>query len=157
MNQNPNVLNLEAKPVKPDHADFIALVQELNLALTKITNDSGASSFSAEAFDETRDGCVVIYADTVPVSCGLFRYHAKEVCELKRMYSKLPGSGSFLLKTLERYAMSKGYQQALLSTRRINTKAVNFYKKHSYTVAKPYGKYVKASQSICFTKYLLDS
>ncbi|WP_196158669.1 hypothetical protein [Reinekea sp. G2M2-21] len=63
MNQNPNVLNLEAKPVKPDHADCIALVQELNLALTKITNDSGASSYSAEAFDETQDGCVVIYAD----------------------------------------------------------------------------------------------
>ncbi|WP_283131865.1 hypothetical protein [Enterovibrio norvegicus] len=70
------------------------------------------------------------------------------------MYSNLPSAGSYLLKQLEASAISKGYQSAILSTRRVNTQAVNFYIKNAYRESEAYGKYVGLEKSICFRKTL---
>ena len=139
---------------EPTHADFLVLVAELNLSLQQITNDSGERSFSAEAFDPEQDGCLIVYDNKEAVACGVFRSSGNETCELKRMYSKKSGAGSFLIKQLEVYALSKGYRRAVLSTRRVNEKAVGFYRRHAYAEIEPYGKYVGAAKSICLGKRL---
>ncbi len=140
--------------VKPTHADFLALVSELNTALSQITQDSGAGSFCASAFAPERDGCIVVYDEAKPVACGVFRYHAEQVCELKRMYSKVSGAGGYLLRELEQGAREKGYQYVVLSTRRANHKALGFYQHHHYVEAPAYGQYVGVERSICLSKRL---
>lgn len=149
-------MNLQHKKVDPTNPDFISLEKELNLSLTEITDDSGESSFSPEAFDPALDGCIVVYSNQDPVACGVFRHIDNEVCELKRMYSSVSGAGTYLLKQLELYAIDKGYRKAVLSTRRINSKAVDFYARHSYMEISAYGTYVGVERSICLSKTLIS-
>ena len=123
--------------------------------LNNIAKDSGESSFSSDAFEAELDGCILVYSDGEPIACGVFRHHANETCELKRMYSKLTGAGKFLLKQLEAYAVRKGYCKAVLSTRRVNYKAVGFYERNFYTESEPYGKYTGVERSICLSQTLI--
>ena len=125
------------------------------MSLGQITNDTGESSFAFDAFDPLKDGCIVVYLNDTAVACGVFRYHESEVCELKRMYSNKAGAGSYLLKQLECLAIEKGYRKAILSTRRVNSKAVTFYCRHSYSETGAYGRYVGVARSICFSKTLV--
>ncbi|TWD38790.1 hypothetical protein FB440_107168 [Vibrio crassostreae] len=147
-------MEFEYKKVEPNHRDFQSLITELNLSLRQITNDTGESSFASDAFDSLKDGCIVVYLNDSAVACGVFRYHESEVCELKRMYSNKAGAGSYLLKWLECFAIEKGYRKAVLSTRRVNSKAVNFYFRHAYSESSAYGKYVGIDRSICLSKML---
>ncbi|MBW3695509.1 GNAT family N-acetyltransferase [Vibrio sp. T187] len=147
-------MNFEHKKVEPNNSDFRLLVAELNSSLNQITGDSGESSFAYEAFNPLKDGCIVVYLNDVAVACGVFRHHVRGICELKRMYSKKSGAGSYLLTQLECYAVNKGYQEAVLSTRRVNSKAMGFYARHSYSETCAYGKYVGVSRSICLSKVL---
>ena len=148
-------MRFEHKRVEPSNIDFQSLVAELNSSLSQITNDSGESSFSSDAFDSSKDGCIVVYLNKVAVACGVFRYHQSEVCELKRMYSNTPGAGTYLLEQLESYAIEKGYKNSVLSTRRVNFKAVNFYLRNAYSESDAYGKYVGVRRSICLSKALV--
>jgi len=140
--------------VSPDDEAFIALVDELNQTLKVITSDSGESSFKKEAFCDSTDGALLILLDQKPVACGVFRHHAPEVCEMKRMFSKQPGAGRFLITQLEKYAFSLGYRRAVLSTRRVNQSAVDFYIRQGYLEVEAYGKYRYTDQSICLGKLL---
>lgn len=148
-------MKFEHKKVEPNNIDFQALVAELNSSLSQITNDSGESSFSSDAFDSSKDGCIVVYLNNTAVACGVFRFHQGETCELKRMYSNTSGAGSYLLEQLEHYAVEKGYKNAILSTRRVNLNAVNFYLRNSYSETGAYGKYVGVRRSICLAKALV--
>ncbi len=147
-------MKFEHKKVEPSSSDFQSLVTELNSSLAQITSDSGESSFASDTFDSSKDGCIVVYQNNVAVACGVFRYHESEVCELKRMYSNKSGAGSYLLEQLERYAVNKGYRRAVLSTRRVNSKAVSFYERNSYSESTAYGKYIGVKRSICLSKVL---
>jgi len=129
-------------------------VYELNLSLSEITKNSGESSFSADAFDSALDGCIVVYFNKTPVGCGVFKHRSSEVCELKRMFSKQPSAGAFILRELEKYAVEKGYRRAVLSTRRINHKAIKFYERNHYSESKPYGRYIGVQKSVCLSKEL---
>lgn len=148
-------MKFQYKKVTPSNKDFEALVAELNASLTQISNDSGESSFASETFDCLQDGCIVVYLNTVPVACGVFRYHESEVCELKRMYSKQSGAGAYLLNQLEHYAVDRGYRKAILSTRRVNSNAINFYQRNAYSEMSAYGKYIGRTRSICLSKTLV--
>ena len=148
-------MEFEYKKVEPNHRDFQSLITWLNSSLRQITNDTGESSFASDSFDPLKDGCIVVYLNDSAVACGVFRYHESEVCELKRMYSNKAGAGSYLLKRLECFAIEKGYRKAVLSTRRVNSKAVTFYCRHSYSESSAYGKYVGVDRSICLSKMLV--
>ena len=149
-------MNFIGKRVEPSSPDYKLLIKELNRSLLEITNDSGESSFSLDEIDIEEAGFMVVYLDSAPVACGSFRKLNSITCEFKRMYSKQPGAGRFLIKELEIYAKHKGYFSAVLSTRRINSKAVNYYQRNSYSEIKPYGKYVGRTQSICMGKKIAN-
>jgi ribosomal protein S18 acetylase RimI-like enzyme len=70
------------------------------------------------------------------------------------MFSKVKGAGGYLISQLESYARQKGYERAVLSTRRVNELAINFYKRHGYSEIEAYGKYVHKDRSICLGKVL---
>ena len=71
------------------------------------------------------------------------------------MYAR-PGSGAGapLLAALEAHARLLGYEEIRLSTRRINARAVSFYRRHGYSEAPAWGKYVGRAVSVCLGRLL---
>jgi GNAT superfamily N-acetyltransferase len=149
-------------PADPDSVDARALIAELDAALAAITGDSGASSF--DAADVRGPGAVFLVAraaDGTAVGCGALRPLApglaEPVAELKRMYAR-PGSGAgrALLAALEQQARAMGYRAIHLSTRRVNARAVDFYRRHGYADVAPWGKYVGSGRSVCLGRELIQ-
>lgn len=155
---------MRCAPADPDSREARALIAELDAALSAITGDSGAASFDAN--DVRGAGAVFLLAygsDEAPAGCGALRpfLHGlgtdaeAGVAELKRMYAR-PGSGAgrILLDALERQALAMGYREIRLSTRRINARAVDFYRRHGYQPVAAYGKYAGSEISVCLGKRL---
>jgi GNAT superfamily N-acetyltransferase len=131
---------------------------ELDAALEAITGDSGASSFDSEDVRGAQAVFLVARdADGRPAGCGALRPLLPGVAELKRMYAR-PGSGAgtALLAALEAQARVLGYVEIRLSTRRINTRAVDFYRRHGYRDAPAWGKYLGREASVCLGRLVLS-
>jgi len=142
----------------PAGVEALALIAELDAALQAITGDSGDSSFDPEDVRGPRAVFVIARdADGVAVGCGALRPLQPGVAELKRMYAR-PGSGAGtrLLAALEERALALGYEEMRLSTRRVNARAVDFYRRHGYGDAPPWGKYVGNAVSVCLGRRLLS-
>ncbi|WLQ14968.1 GNAT family N-acetyltransferase [Hahella aquimaris] len=144
----------EIRFCSPRNPMAAALVEELSQALRYLTGDDGRSSFS-EADVETPDSAfVVLLRGGAPVACGALRPLLNDCAEIKRMYSRSPGGGLVVLAALERRAGELGYREIRLSTRKINDRAIAFYRKHGYVITEPYGKYRETDLSVCFSKRL---
>ena len=147
---------IKVAPIDPGSRDVSPLIAELDAALAEITGDSGASSFDADDVRGARAVFLIARAqDGTPVGCGALRPLEGEVGEIKRMYAR-PGSGAgaALLAALEVHAARLGYTEVRLSTRRINARAVDFYRRHGYLDAPAWGKYVDNPVSVCLGKRL---
>lgn len=147
-------------PIDPDHPDARALIAALDAALAAITGDSGASSFAPDDVRGPRAVFLLARApDGTPLGCGALRPFADHahVGEIKRMYA-CPGSGAgaVLLAALEAQALALGYREVCLSTRRINARAVGFYRRHGYADAPAWGKYVDNPLSVCLGRSLVS-
>lgn len=145
-------------PADPDGVDARALIAELDAALAAITGDSGASSF--DAADVRGPGAVFLVAwaaDRTAVGCGALRPLADGMAELKRMFAR-PGTGAgrALLAALEAQATAMGYRAIHLSTRRVNVRAVDFYRRHGYADVAPWGKYAGSERSVCLGRELIQ-
>ena len=149
---------MQVAPIDPDNLDARALIAELNAALAAITGDSGASSFDANDVRGPRAVFLVARAeDGAPVGCGALRPLDGEthIGEIKRMYARAgSGAGALLLAALEAQARDLGYREVRLSTRRVNARAVDFYRRHGYLEAPAWGKYVSSAVSVCLGKPL---
>ncbi len=145
--------------VDPGSPDALGLIAELDAALAAITGDSGASSFDADDVRGPRAVFLIARAgDGTPVGCGALRplEGAAHAGEIKRMYAR-PGSGAgaLLLAALEAHAAALGYTEVRLSTRGVNVRAVDFYRRHGYVEAPAWGKYVDNPVSVCLGKPLI--
>ena len=128
------------------------LISELSEVLQTRTGDDGRSSYTEELFNELTDAFLIVKENNQPIACGGFRKVDRETCEIKRMYSKKKGYGKKVLSALEKRATELHYKTAILSTRKINTSAVNFYLARGFKEIPPYGKYRKTHLSICMGK-----
>ena len=143
-------------PADPDSPDAGALIGELDTALASITGDSGASSFDPQDLCGPRAVFMLARAvDGRPVGCGALRPLDGDAAELKRMYAR-PGSGAGapLLAALEAHAAALGYRELRLSTRRVNLRAVAFYRRRGYVEVAPWGKYAGSEASVCLGRVL---
>jgi len=133
------------------------LLDQLSNALAQLTGDAGTSSF--DDADVRQAGAVLLWArsaDGQPLGCGALRPHGAATAEIKRMFAA-PGSrgiGTALLQALEVRATELGYQHLVLSTRVINARAVQFYRRHGYADVPPWGKYIDNPLSVCLGKAL---
>ena len=144
-------------PADPDSAEARLLLNELDAALAAITGDSGASSF--DAADVQGERAVFMLARSLEgevLGCGALRPLESDVAELKRMFAR-PGSGAGaqLLKALEAHAGALGYRELRLSTRRVNARAVDFYRRHGYGEVAAWRKYAGRLESICLGRALV--
>lgn len=147
---------LRVTAADPASPEALGLIAQLDAALLAITGDSGAASFDPR--DVMGEGAAFVIAHDEhgdAVGCGALRSLEGDVAELKRMYAR-PGSGAgaFILAELERRAAAFGYRRLWLSTRRVNARAVSFYKRHGYAPVPPYGRYIGRDASICLGRNL---
>ena len=147
-------MDFHCRQVTEDDADFCQLTDELNQVLTKLTGDSGASSFTHAAITSQEAVQLVVYLGDQPVACGALRSHSSSIGELKRIYSKVSGGGSFVLERLLAIAKDLGFHQVILSTRLVNQNAVDFYLAKGFRPIAPFGKYRFSTLSICLGKTL---
>lgn len=140
----------------PLHADAQAMLDRLSSTLLRVANASGEDTFDYRHVRQPRSVFFVAYASKRPIGCAALRPISSSIAELKRMYAEF-GRGSHLLLGMENAAKDLRYRELWLSTRVINTRAVNFYLKHGYRKIPNYGKYVGRTESICFAKPLNGS
>jgi len=141
---------VDIRACAPASADAQLLMEELSATLAGITGASGKASFAQEDA-----GVLFVVArghDGALLGCGAVRPLQDGVGEIKRMYAR-PGSkgvGAAILRHLE----SQDYPELWLETRKVNTRAVDFYLKHGYEVIPNYGNYIGRPEAICFRKIL---
>lgn len=149
---------LAIRLASPHSAAARSLMDELSAALNALTGDDGRTSFDP-AQTLGAGGCFAIaYAlpDGTALGCGALQPLAPDVVELKRLYARrgTRGVGAALLQFLEQQACAGGYRQVWLSTRRINRRAVAFYRRHGYLPVAPYRHYCDRPESLCLGKAL---
>ncbi|MBE6051487.1 MAG: GNAT family N-acetyltransferase [Clostridium sp.] len=135
--------------------DANILINELSDELKDITGSDGRSNFNTkDVLNERALFVIARDSDNEAVGCGVLRNISNDVAEIKRMYArkKHKGIGSSILCFLEERAKELHYKKIVISTRKVNTNAVNFYKNNGYKVIDNYGVYAKKPESICFEK-----
>jgi RimJ/RimL family protein N-acetyltransferase len=132
----------------------LELLGELSTLLRDISGDSGNQSFADFEIRNPRNLFLIANFENKPVGCVALREIDFETCELKRMYSRHSGAGKRLLQQFEARALFLGYNRIILSTRRLNTKAIAFYERNGFEEIKPYGIYQNRPKevSICMAK-----
>ncbi|WP_431260391.1 GNAT family N-acetyltransferase [Roseateles chitinivorans] len=150
---------LEAVPVT--HPDAVLLMHQLNQRLASLSGDSGASGFEPASMPAGRSVFLVARgADGALLGCGAIRPLAQAgdapVGELKRMFARdgTRGIGAALLVALEREALGMGYRAIWLETRRVNGRALRFYRRHGYSEIPNYGSHVGREDAACLGKSL---
>ena len=101
---------------------------------------------------------VIAYADGLPIGCGAIRIYDQHSVELKRMYvdpsNRRQRIATLILAELEKWSIELGYKNCLLETGANQPEAIDFYKKHNYSLVPKFGKYIISKNSICFKKDL---
>ena len=139
------------QPCAVNDPELEQLWQTLSAQLQQITGDDGRSSFSAV---DQQQQAYLLRNEQRAVACCAIRAHAPGVVELKRMYSSVRGAGGYLLREIEQQCRELGYQRIILSTRKVNTRAVGFYQYMGYLPCQPYGKYRETDLFVCLAKTL---
>lgn len=144
--------------VDATHAEAQALMHELNTRLAALSGDDGASSFDAATLT---GGAFFVARDAAGqgLGCGAVRPLGAAhdgIAELKRMYARegTRGVGAALLLALEQRAVALGYRAMWLETRRINERALAFYRRHGYVEIAPFGGYAGRADALCLGKEL---
>lgn len=133
------------------------LIEKLSAELAIITGDNGKKNFTIDSIGEDRSLWVLAKNEKGDaVGCGAIRPLTEGIAEVKRMFSNQSslGIGYALLTFLENSAKTMGYNELWLETRRVNTRAVKFYRKNGYISINNYGPYVGHDEAICFSKKL---
>ncbi len=138
-----------------DNLHFIKLVKELDAHLAE--RDGSEHSFYAQfnKIDKIKQ-VVLVYEDSLPVSCGAMKEYATDAMEIKRMFT-LPihrgkGIATLVLRELEKWAAELSYQRCVLETGKRQPEAIALYKKNGYHIIPNYGQYIGVENSVCFEK-----
>lgn len=142
-------------PLDACSSEAAALMSELNAVLAALSGDSGAARFDPAQMQAP--GCAFLVARDSrgrAQGCGALRplpAGPEGTAELKRMYAR-PGQrgvGRAVLVALLREARHQGYRRVWLETRRINTRALDFYRRQGFVEIPNYGSYVGRDEAVC--------
>jgi GNAT superfamily N-acetyltransferase len=141
----------------PNDPAAVRLLDALSDTLSAITGDDGRASFDPAQTDEP--GSVFLLAlDEAgePLGCGALRPLAGGTGEIKRMYAApgTKGVGAALLAALEAEAERLDYSALKLSTRRVNHRAIDFYRRQGWSETDPFGRYIGRPESVCMAKVI---
>ena len=143
------------KRTNSENPDFINLVKQLDAELTIIDGEDHAFYDQYNKIDKIKHA-VVLYIGNSAVGCGAIKEFDQYSMEVKRMYvapeGRSKGSGTSILKELEKWALELGYKKCILETGKRQQDAVALYTKNGYSVIPNYGQYEGVENSVCFEK-----
>ena len=151
---------MSIKRISTNHADFIHLVNLLDHELWFELNEDQSTY---DQYNKVPDisTAIIVYTNTKPVACGCFKAYDEKTVEIKRMFvdKNFRGKGisKIVLSELEKWAMEKGFTNAILETSIHFNIAQSLYETSGYKVIPNYGHYNDLPESTCMKKQLSNA
>ena len=143
-------------PERPDSADAIKLIDELEAVLNPLYPSESRHGFSVEKLVIEKVAFFVLRYDGVAAGCGGVKLFGREYGELKRIFvrSRYRGMGfsKFIMEHLANYARVRGICVLRLETGIYQPEAIGLYERLGYQRIGPFGEYKEDPLSIYFEK-----
>jgi GNAT superfamily N-acetyltransferase len=146
-------------PERPDSADAIALITELEAHLEPLYPRESRHGYSVEKLLAQGVAFFVVREDGTPAGCGGIQLFGTEYGELKRMYVRPQfrgsGFGKLLVNHLAAYAQARGVGLLRLETGIHQAAAIGLYERMAFQRIPPFGAYVEDPLSLFYEKRIL--
>ena len=146
-------------PERPDSADAVALITELEAHLAPLYPPESRHGFSVEELIAQGVAFFVLRANDTPAGCGGIQLFGAAYGELKRMYVRPHfrglGFGKVLLNHLADYARTRGVALLRLETGIHQTAAISLYERTGFQRIPPFGAYIEDPLSLFYEKRIM--
>jgi GNAT superfamily N-acetyltransferase len=143
-------------PERPDSADAIALITELEAHLDPLYPAKSRHGYSVEKLLAQGVAFFVLRHNDTPAGCGGIQLFGTEYGEIKRMYVRPQfrglGYGKLLLDHLADYAREQGVVLLRLETGVHQAAAIRLYEREGFQRIPPFGDYKEDPLSMFFEK-----
>jgi len=143
-------------PERPDSADAIVLISELEAHLDPLYPAKSRHGYSVEKLLAQAVAFFVLRANDIPAGCGGVQLFGIAYGEVKRMYVRPHfrgfGFGKLLLDHLADYARGQGVGLLRLETGIHQAAAINLYERTGFQRIPPFGAYVEDPLSLFYEK-----
>ncbi|HQY88025.1 MAG TPA: GNAT family N-acetyltransferase [Tepidisphaeraceae bacterium] len=130
---------------RPDSADAVALITELESILEPLYPSKSRHGFSVEKLIAENVAFFVLRDDGKPAGCGGIKLFGAEYGELKRMFVRPEfrgrGFAKLMLDHLENYAREQNVPLVRLETGIHQLEAIGLYERSGYRLIGPFGSY----------------
>ena len=145
-------------PERPDSADAIVLITELEAHLDPLYPATSRHGYSVEKLIAQAVAFFVLRDNGTPAGCGGIQLFGMEYGELKRMYVRPQfrrlGYGKLLLNHLADYARARGIGLVRLETGIHQATAIRLYERAGFQRIPPFGDYKEDSLSVFYEKWI---
>ena len=145
-------------PERPDTADAVALITELEAVLDPLYPKESRHGLSIERLIREGVPFFVLRSDGTAVGCGGVKLFGTDYAEVKRMYVRPQfrgqGFAKQILNHLSDYALSRGVTLLRLETGIHQHEAIGLYERMGFHRISPFGDYKEDPLSIFFEKSL---
>jgi ribosomal protein S18 acetylase RimI-like enzyme len=132
-------------PERPDAADAIALIEELESHLASLYPRESRHGYSVEKLIREGVAFFVVRENGTPAGCGGIQFFGNDYGELKRMYVRPQfrgvGLGRLMLDHLAEFARSRGVGLLRLETGIHQHAAIALYERYGFQSIGPFGEY----------------
>jgi putative acetyltransferase len=146
-------------PERPDSADAVALITELEAHLDPLYPAKSRHGYSVEKLLAQAVAFFVLRENDTPAGCGGIQLFGTEYGELKRMYVRPQfrglGFGKLLLDHLADYARANGVCLLRLETGIHQAAAISLYERMGFLRIRPFGEYVDDPLSLFYEKRIV--
>ncbi len=143
-------------PERPDSADAVALITELEAHLAPLYPPESRHGFSVEKLLAQAVAFFVLRENDTPAGCGGIQLFGTAYGELKRMYVRPQyrgrGFGKMLLNHLADHARAHGVGLLRLETGIHQAAAINLYEHMGFQRIPPFGAYREDPLSLFYEK-----
>jgi GNAT superfamily N-acetyltransferase len=149
-------MSVTITPERPDSADAVALITELDAHLGPLYPCESRHGYSVAKLIAQSVAFFVLRANDCPAGCGGIQLFGMDYGELKRMYVRPVfrglGYGKLLLDHLADYARTRGVGVLRLETGVHQAAAIRLYERTGFQRAPPFGNYIEDPLSLFFEK-----
>src|SRR5438067_8104672 len=153
-------MSVTITPERPDSADAVALVAELEAHLEQLYPPESRHGYSVEKLIAQGVAFFVLRESDTPAGCGGIQLFGREYGELKRMYVRPQfrglGYGTLLLNHLADHARAHGVGLLRLETGIHQAAAIRLYERTGFQRIPPFGTYVEDPLSLCYEKRIME-
>jgi putative acetyltransferase len=143
---------------RPDTADAVTLINELEAHLTPLYPAESRHGFSVEKLIAEAVAFFLLRYQGTPAGCGGIKLFGVEYGEIKRMYVRPQfrgfGFGKLMLNHLEGYARAHGVLVLRLETGIYQPEAIGLYERMGFRCIPPFGAYEEDPLTRCYEKQL---